>query len=117
LPAGSGQTDDSADHIVDFKDSEGDRIAVEMLAGVEVVYGETQGDATVTSVQTAITWARTHSLDGSPANVVFVAGVNDGYLVVDFDNNGAIEPEFGDYAIVLDGLNNLSFFHPLDVLS
>jgi Ca2+-binding RTX toxin-like protein len=117
LPAESGQTDATADHIVDFKDSEGDRIAVEMLAGVQVVYGETQGDATVTSVETAITWARTHVLDGSPANVVFVAGVNDGYLVVDQDNTGAIEPGGGDYAIVLHGLNNLSLFGPLDVLS
>ena len=119
-PTVSGVTDATADHIVDFKDSENDRVKVVAPAGV--VYGETQGDATVVSVQTAIAWTATHALNGTPgpdafgpSNVVFVAGVNDGYLLVDANNNGAFGG--GDYAIVLDGLNNLSFFGPQDVFS
>jgi Ca2+-binding RTX toxin-like protein len=118
-PTVSGQTDATADHIVDFKDSENDRVKVVAPSGI--VYGETQGDSTVVSVQTAITWAQNHNLNGTPGNsfnppnVVFVAGVNDGYLLVDANNNGAFGG--GDYAIVLDNLNNLSFFGPQDVFS
>jgi hypothetical protein len=87
-------------------------------------YVEVQGDSAVVSVETAIGFAETHNSAGAivpppgmfaQGNVVFVAGVTDGYLLVDADNSGT----FGgpnDFAIVLDHLNNTTLFGPGDVI-
>ena len=66
------------------------------------MYAEVQGDNTVVSVETAIAYANTHNSAGAvvpaasnifhPANVVFVAGPSDGYLLVDANNTGVFVP-------------------------
>ena len=109
----SGQTQATADHISDFSDAQGDRVNIVTPPG-GILYGEAQGDASVVSVEQAITFANSHGLFDS-ANVVFVAGVTDGYLLVDANSNHA----FGsaqDYAIVLDHLNSTTLFGPADVI-
>jgi hypothetical protein len=75
-----------------------------------------QGAAGVTSVEEAISFATSNNLVGlgaSQGNVVFVAGATDGYLLVDANNNGAFGA--GDYAIVLDHLNNINLFGTADL--
>jgi len=74
-------------------------------------------DAGVNSVEAATSFANSQSLFGSggnQGNVVFIAGVTDGYLLVDADNSGT----FGnstDFAIVLDHLNSVSNFGAQDI--
>ena len=92
------------------------------------MYAEVQGDNTVVSVETAIAYANTHNSAGAvvpaasnifhPANVVFVAGPSDGYLLVDANNTGLFVPgpPNDDYAIVLDHLNSTTLFGPQDVI-
>jgi hypothetical protein len=79
------------------------------------LYGEAQGDSPVAGVEQAITFANSHSLFSSSANVVFVAGVTDGYLLVDADNSHTFGSP-NDYAIVLDHLNSTTLFGPQDVI-
>ena len=116
----SGQTQATADHIADFSEAQGDK--VEVVGGTTAgpsgtIYGEAQGDASCGSVDETITFANSHDLFDS-ANVVFVAGVSDGYLLVDADNNHTFGgPGSNDYAIVLDGLNNTTLFGPQDVIT
>jgi Ca2+-binding RTX toxin-like protein len=107
----SGQMQATADHIADFSDAQNDRVNVNPINGV--TYAESQGDASVVSVETAISWATSHNLFSS-ANTVFVAGVTDGYLLVDANSNNAFGS--GDYAIVLDHLNSTTLFGPADVI-
>jgi hypothetical protein len=80
-----------------------------------ISYTEFQGDASVVGLQEAITFANNHNLFAT-GNVVFVAGVTDGYLLVDANSGGAFTPGTTDYGIVLDGLNNLSLFGAQDVI-
>jgi hypothetical protein len=113
----SGQTQATADHISDFSDAEGDKVDIATPTG-GIRYAEGQGDSSVTSVETAVSFATSHSLFGSggtQGNVVFVAGATDGYLLVDADNNGSFGSA-GDYAIVLDHLNSTTLFGPSDVI-
>jgi Ca2+-binding RTX toxin-like protein len=109
----SGQTQATADHISDFSDAQGDRVNIATPPG-GILYGEAQGDASVVSVEQAITFANSHDLFDS-ANVVFVAGVSDGYLLVDANSSGSFGSP-ADYAIVLDHLNSTTLFGPGDVI-
>jgi hypothetical protein len=54
-------------------------------------------------------------LVSAQGNVVFIAGVTDGYLLVDANNNGSFGSP-GDYAIVLNHLNSTTLFGPQDVI-
>jgi hypothetical protein len=116
-------TQATANHVSDFSDAQGDRVDVPTPPG-GIHYVEVQGDSAVVSVETAVGFAETHNSAGAivpppgmfaQGNVVFVAGVTDGYLLVDADNSGT----FGgpnDFAIVLDHLNNTTLFGPGDVI-
>src|SRR5262245_46933793 len=106
----SGLTQATADHISDFSDAQGDRIDI-FAPPTGIHYVEAQS-ATVTSVETAISFANGMSL-GSQGNVAFIAGATDGYLLVDA-NNGGLFDSVGDWAIVLDGLNSTTLFGPAD---
>jgi len=113
----SGQTQATADHISDFSDAQGDKVDIATPTG-GIRYAEAQGDPSVTSVETAVSFATSHSLFGSggtQGNVVFVAGATDGYLLVDADNNGSFGSA-GDQAVVLDHLNSTTLFGPADVI-
>ena len=114
----SGQTQATADHIADFSEAQGDKVVGGTTAGPSgTIYGEAQGDASCGSIDETITFANSHDLFDS-ANVVFVAGVTDGYLLVDADNNHMFGgPGSNDYAIVLDGLNSITLFGPQDVIT
>ena len=46
---------------------------------------------------------------------MFVAGVTDGYLLVDANSNGIFNAAGGDFAVVLDHLNSTTLFGPADV--
>jgi Ca2+-binding RTX toxin-like protein len=115
----SGVTQATADHIADFSDAQGDRVAIANPPG-GIHYTGAQGDSSVTSVETAITFANAHSLFGTGAgqgNVVFVAGVTDGYLLVDADNSHTFNnASSNDFAIVLDHLNSTTLFVAADVI-
>src|SRR5262249_45687887 len=115
-PNPSGISQATADHIADFSDAQNDRIHTAPLSGIR--YAEAQGDSSVTSVETAVSFATSHSLFGSggtQGNVVFVAGSTDGYLLVDTDNNGSFGSA-GDFAIVLDHFNSTTLFGPADFI-
>ena len=95
---------------------------------VRDLYTEVQGNSSVTSVETATNFALSHNSAGmaggtmfgdkpGQGNVVFVAGVTDGYLIFDQDGNGSITPNTTDFAIVLENLNNTSLFRPESVIA
>jgi Ca2+-binding RTX toxin-like protein len=108
----SGLTQATADHISDFSDAQGDRINI-VAPPTGIHYVEAQS-ATVTSVETAISFANSMNLQG---NVAFIAGATDGYLLVDQNNGGVFGIGPTDFAVVLDGLNNTSLFGLADVIS
>ena len=107
----SGLTQATADHISDFSEAQDDKVDIDSPPG-GIRYVEAQG-AGVTSVEEAIGFS--NNLIGSgtgQGNVVFIAGATDGYLLVDANNNGSFGT--GDYAIVLDHLNNINLFGTAD---
>src|SRR5262245_52473724 len=109
----SGQTQTTADHISDFSDAQGDKVdIVAPLGGVH--YGDVQGNSSVVGLEEAITFATNNNRTDS-FKLVFVAGVTDGYLLVDQNSSGAFGSA-GDYGIVLDGLNNVNLFGAGDII-
>jgi Ca2+-binding RTX toxin-like protein len=105
----SGVTQATADHISDFSDAQGDRVEIGTPTnGID--YSEFQGNSSVVGLEQAITFANANNLFAT-GNVVFVAGVTDGYLLVDANNSGDV-----DYGIVLDHLNSTTLFGPQDVI-
>lgn len=105
----SGATTATADVITDFVTGI-DRVIASVNGAVTAGTGANYiefADATVTSVETALT--RRDATAGAGI-YTFIAGATDGYLVIDGNNGGA-----GDAVITLRGLNTLAGFDSGDL--
>jgi Ca2+-binding RTX toxin-like protein len=107
-----GKTDLTADHVGDFTRAVGGADMVAVSVTGPMVYAEIAA-ASVTTVEQAIAAANPAIVDG--ANVVFVAGGADGYLVVDADGTGGLEST-QDKVIVLDDFNNALLADPTMII-
>ena len=99
----SGQTTATADRIAAFSTAQGDKVEIDVTGTMEFL---AISNPSVNSVETAITVANSVNAFGT-ADVVFVAGGTNGYLLVDQNDSGA----FGsatDFALVLQNVTSLS---------
>ena len=99
----SGQTTATADRNADFSTAQGDKIEIDVTGALEFL---AISNPTVNSVETAITVANSVNAFGT-ADVVFVAGVTNSYLLVDQNDSGAFGSST-DFAIVLQNVTSLS---------
>jgi V8-like Glu-specific endopeptidase len=99
----SGQTTATADRIAAFSTAQGDKIEIDVTGTMEFL---AISNPSVNSVEAAIAAANSGNAFGT-ADVVFVAGGTNGFLLVD-QNGGGTFGSATDFAIVLQNVTSLS---------
>jgi V8-like Glu-specific endopeptidase len=99
----SGQTTATADRIAAFSTAQGDKIEVDVTGTMEFL---AISNPSVNSVEAAIATANSVNAFGT-ADVVFVAGGTNGYLLADQNDSGTFGSA-SDFALVLQNVTSLS---------